>query len=35
MFDYHEADEFLGRSTVAHKTGQTVVPPPPPPPPRE
>ena len=35
MFDYHEADEVLGKSTVAHKTGQTVVPPPPPPPPRD
>jgi hypothetical protein len=34
VFDYTEADEVLGKSTVAHKTGQTVVPPPPPMPPR-
>jgi NADH dehydrogenase (ubiquinone) 1 alpha subcomplex subunit 5 len=34
VFDYTEADEVLGKSTIAHKTGQTVVPPPPPMPPR-
>lgn len=34
VFDYTEAEEVLGKSTIAHKTGQTVVPPPPPMPPR-